>query len=58
LRAAAGALSTGTVWCMLGGGVVRLDHWGHVQTRLNSGHSTTEVRPARERVCLTVGVPH
>ena len=33
LRAATGAIGTGTVWCVLGSGMVRLEHRGHVQAR-------------------------
>ena len=32
LRAATGAIGTGTVWCVLGGGMVRLEHRGHMHS--------------------------
>jgi hypothetical protein len=48
LRAAATAIGTGTAWCVSCGRMVRLEHRGHVQARLDSAHSTAKARPADE----------
>eukprot|EP00966_Prymnesium_polylepis_P047818 1107505-Prymnesium_polylepis.2 len=50
------SLTIGTAWCVLGGGMARLEHRGDVQASSNTGHSTTRRcdPPTRESASLVV----